>query len=260
MSTPMLVVVAEVIILLLGFIGLQLFFRSKSKKAKTKALEELLDNIEFQESKRKKLLHQHLQKGYALENQKADERSESIVVAEKLFLQAFIQQQIEQTPITDFYDMLCELLDQYLLYIPTLNSPDLYTTNSVPAVEKPKTTAPKKQKKNDSDKKVDKEDLDNDKETDEAEARKQEPDIENAEPDWEDAFSEAGDDEEEETIVIEKTEVNQASEVEVETQGSDELNADTEEAEPDWGDAFSQSGDEMDEATKQGFEGNQDKE
>ncbi len=242
MSTPLLVLVVEIIILLLGLVVLLLFFRWKTKKEKTKDLEQLLDNIASQENTRQQILFDHLQKGYALEDEKAITLSTLLVNAEKQFMQVFIQQQIEQTAITDFHQTLCELLDQYLNTIPALNSPDLNLAVTVAEpehVESPLDAMQDNIEEEQSQLKSDNLEPDNNNESDTTEE---------AEPSWDDAFSESGD------------KMDEASKEAIENEAATDaeiINEEEENGELNWDDAFSESGDEMDEATKQGMEAEQ---
>ncbi len=239
MSTPLFVLVIEIIVILAGLVALLLFFRWKTKQVKTKALEELLDDMTSKEDSRQQLLFQHLQKGYALEDEKAIESSIQLINAEKQFMQLFIQQQIEQNSISDFYQTLCELLDQYLNTIPTLSSPDLNLAvntaepenEDYPPIEAPEGEIEEQRQ-------VEQNNI-----QDESKVAEQTPAIEEAEPDWDDVFSESGDTMDEANK--ENLENETATDTEKDTNNEEEVN---------WDEAFSESGDTMDEASKESFE------
>ncbi len=122
MNITLIILVVEVAVVLLGIVSFLFFLRWKGNKEKAAEFEKLLDNVDSQQEERKSQLAEFLINSYALETEKAKETSEFMVEAEKLFLQQFLKQQIEQTPVTYFYQNLCELLDQYLYFIPTVNS------------------------------------------------------------------------------------------------------------------------------------------
>ena len=109
----------EIGIVLLGVVVVMLFFRWKNKKLQTASFEQLLSNIKEVESERKSQLIRFLMDSHALPEKEAEESGGYMLEAEKQFLEQFMKQQLEQAPITDFYANLCELLDQYLYFIPT---------------------------------------------------------------------------------------------------------------------------------------------
>jgi hypothetical protein len=121
MSITLIVLVVEVIVILLVAVGFLFFLPWKRSKAKTIEFERLLDNIASKEDERKAQLIQFLEESHALKTEAAEESAGYMVEAEKQFLQYFIKQQLEQTPVNDFHENLCELLDQYLYFVPTIN-------------------------------------------------------------------------------------------------------------------------------------------
>jgi len=159
-----------------------------------------LDNVDSQQEERKSQLAEFLINSYALETEKAKETSEFMVEAEKLFLQQFLKQQIEQTSVTDFYQNLCELLDQYLYFIPTVNS-EKDSPNEEKQVEQ-KSTELQNNEVTDSGEA----DSGNTNETTASEET-EEAETSEAEPDWGDAFAESGDEIDEETKAGYETEL-----------------------------------------------------
>jgi len=121
MSTTLLILVVETAVIILGVVGFLFFLSWKRSRAITAEFEKLLDNVASKEDERKAQLIQFLEEGYDLKNEALKESAGYMIEAEKQFLQQFIKQQLEQTSITGFYDNLCELLDQYLYFIPTIN-------------------------------------------------------------------------------------------------------------------------------------------
>ena len=121
MSITLVVLVVEVLVILFGAVGFLFFLRWKRGKVKTAEFEKLLDNVSSKEDERKSQLIQFLEEGHALKADAAEESAGYMIEAEKQFLQQFIKQQLEQTSITDFYVNLCELLDNYLYFVPTID-------------------------------------------------------------------------------------------------------------------------------------------
>lgn len=118
MSLPAIVLVVEMIIVLMGVAGFLFFLRWKRKKTKSAELEKLLDNVVNHEQQRKTQLMLFVKEKYGLEAEAAEESILPMIEAEKQFVQQFLKQQMEQTPVTDFYQNLCVLLDQYLSLVP----------------------------------------------------------------------------------------------------------------------------------------------
>ena len=121
MSTTLVILVVEAVVILTGVAGFLFFLSWKRSKTITVECEKLLDNFGSKEDERKAQLIQFLEENYDLKTEAAEESAGYMIEAEKQFLQQFIKQQLEQTSITDFYEYLCELLDQYLYFVPTIN-------------------------------------------------------------------------------------------------------------------------------------------
>ena len=121
MSATLVILVVEAVVILLGVGGVLFFLSWKRSKTITVECEKLLDNFGSKEDERKAQLIQFLEENYDLKTEAAEESAGYMIEAEKQFLQQFIKQQLEQTSITDFYEYLCELLDQYLYFVPTIN-------------------------------------------------------------------------------------------------------------------------------------------
>ncbi len=210
MNITLTILIIESIVVLLGISGFLFFLRLKKKSKKLFELNQILENISSQEGERKAHLANHLQEGYALSSEAAAESAGYMVEAEKQFIQQFIKKQIEEASVVDFHQNLCELLDQYLYFIPT----SAIEENNPANVEQAEITTKAvllEEKNHDSDEKKE-------------------------EPDWGEAFAESGDEVDEETKAVFDSN-NEEKE-------SDSTVADEE---PDWGDAFAESGDEVDE-------------
>jgi len=217
MNITLTILIIESIVVLLGISGFLFFLRLKKKSKKLFELKQILENISSQEGERKAHLVNHLQEGYALSSEEAEESAAYMVEAEKQFIQQFIKEQIDEASVVDFHQNLCELLDQYLYFVPTSTVEENNSVN----VEKAEITTKAvllEEKNHDSDEKKE-------------------------EPDWGEAFAESGDEVDEQTKVVFDSN-NEEKE-------SDSTVADEE---PDWGDAFAESGDEVDEQTKAGYE------
>jgi len=182
MSAATSILVLEIAILLLVIVGVLLFLEWKKRKALTQQLDQLLGAVEEQQQERVKTLTQYLETEYSLDASEAVESGEYMIEAEKQFMQQFIKQQVEKTTVAEFYENLCGLLDQYMYFVPKLSDlkgkvePDV-TPKPVEPVEVVK-LKPKNVGHN------------NLHLTEKELEEKSEPE---GEPDWGDAFSESGD-------------------------------------------------------------------
>ncbi len=217
MNITLTILIIESIVVLLGMSGFLFFLRLKKKSKKLFELKQILENISSQEGERKAHLVNHLQEGYALSSEEAEESAAYMVEAEKQFIQQFIKEQIDEASVVNFHQNLYELLDQYLYFVPT----SAVVGNNPANVEQAEITTKAvllEEKNHDSNEKKE-------------------------EPDWGEAFAESGDEVDEQTKAIFDS-------------NNDEKESDSTvtEEEPDWGDAFAESGDEVDEQTKAGYE------
>jgi len=215
MGATLNILILEVAIVFFVIICVLSFFIWKRKKTQAKQFEQLLETLDKQQDERKQKLSLSLIDGYALEEKVAQESGEYMVEAEKQFIQQFMKQQMEQTTIAGFYDNLCELLDQYLYFVPKINEDEKTPSESV----------------------MPEENSDESDETLESEAAKLVEEDE-GEVNSKDITEEV---DEETDIIDTKQEIDHQEEVK-------------EEEEPDWGDAFSEAGDEMDDEAKESYE------
>ncbi len=173
MNVSLNILIVEITLVLFAVVCILVFLMWKHKKKVAMEFDKLLNKVNDQQSERKIQLVKFLIDDHALEVGEAEEASEYMVEAEKQFMQLFIKQQIEQAPVDGFYGNLCELLDQYLYFVPKKDS-DEETESS-----------------------EDKDDMVVSEEVNEAEDNKavegSSQQQEEAEPDWGDAFSESGD-------------------------------------------------------------------
>ncbi|WP_031433335.1 hypothetical protein [Methylomarinum vadi] len=118
MNEVVLIVMAEIIFILVLLLLTILFVGWKRKKNNHAALEQLLDSVSLREERRKSSLIDYLTGHQKMEKQVAVELCEDFIEAEKQFLYQFLEQQVKQKPMSDFYRHLCELLDKYLALLP----------------------------------------------------------------------------------------------------------------------------------------------
>ena len=187
MNITLVVLLVEVFVILFGVVGFLFFLRWKKGKVKTAEFDKLLDNVSSKEGERKAQLIQFLEESHALKTEEAEESAGYMIEAEKQFLQQFIKQQLEQTSITGFYTDLCELLDNYLYFVPTVNIEQDVSNDDAP-----------EQQEN-----VEVEVFETDSEAEIEDAfdseEPEEPEVTEETLDWGDAFSESGDEMDEET-------------------------------------------------------------
>lgn len=183
MNASLNILIIEIALVLFIIVCVLAFLIWKRKKITAKGLEQLLDNVESRQDERKQQLAEFLIKDYALDADEAKESGEYMVEAEKQFMQQFVKQQLEQTAVTDFYGNLCELLDQYLYFVPKKGSEE-----SVPVENE--VDEPEVSDTQDATEEVENTEADTDEFGSDAEQNAEEKE---AEPDWGDAFSEAGD-------------------------------------------------------------------
>ena len=206
MNITLVVLLVEVFVILFGVVGFLFFLRWKRRKVKTAEFEELLDNVSSREDERKAQLVRFLEENHALKTEAAEESAGYMIEAEKQFLQQFIKQQLEQTSITGFYTDLCELLDNYLYFVPTVN-----IEQDVSNDDAPKQQDDLEVEVFDTDSEADieegsdleeleaKESGETYSEKEEQETEPEEPEVTEEALDWGDAFSESGDEMDEET-------------------------------------------------------------
>ncbi|MCK5831043.1 MAG: hypothetical protein KAH20_12165 [Methylococcales bacterium] len=241
MNIMLIILVVEIAVVCLIVVALLLYFRWKKKNAILAEFVILLDTVNNKENERKAYLVQHLVDGYAVKNEEAVESGEYMIEAEKQFLQQFMKQQIEGASVTDFYQNLCELLDQYLYFVPTDNT----TKNEAiidPSVVEQSINNERESVEESSSEKVETTKAAEENLTDDEEQNNDSDDQEEK-PDKDDAFAES------------ENEVDDATKADLGSDNKEQvIDQEETEGEPDWGDAFAESGDEVDEATKAGFD------
>ena len=118
MNTTLLIIIGGCAIFLLGLVIFILILGGRKKKQRHLELEALLDRVAAKEADRRAWLIRFLVDRYAQEEQNAVELCEDFIAAEKQFLHAYMEQQLSQQPVTDFYEHISQLLDKYLTLLP----------------------------------------------------------------------------------------------------------------------------------------------
>lgn len=116
--TPVLVIGLLATLLISFFIAIPLFVNWRNKRGRILEFERLLDNINDRQNARIDKLTQRFTGRHKLNQADAQKLTQRLIVAEKLFLQQFIDQQLQQESVEHFYEQLCELLDNYLNSLP----------------------------------------------------------------------------------------------------------------------------------------------
>jgi FtsZ-interacting cell division protein ZipA len=201
MNITLIILMVEVAVVCLGIVALLFYFRWKKKKNTIAEFERLLNNVSSQEEERKAYLIQHLVDGYVISGEAAAESGEYMIEAEKQFLQQFMKQQIEGSSVADFYQNLCELLNQYLYFVPSKDE-DENSTAPEAAIDEQSLV---EEKNNNEEEEVEESSSEQVEATKSAETdlideeQKNDSEEKEEEPDWGDAFSESGDEVDEAT-------------------------------------------------------------
>ncbi|WP_305909125.1 hypothetical protein Q9L42_007115 [Methylomarinum sp. Ch1-1] len=124
MNEALLIVLAEIIFILLMLLLTLLFVDWRRKRNHHRALQQLLNDVVEKEDQRKACLIDYLTDRRKLPHQIADDLSADFVEAEKQFISQFLEQQMKQAGVSDFYENLCLLLDKYLILMPAEKSPE----------------------------------------------------------------------------------------------------------------------------------------
>lgn len=182
------IVIAEGVVLFL-VIAYFLFSLWKKKKKQVVEFESFLESVKEAEIKRKVLLSETLMDKFTFANDDANESSKQMIEADKKFLQLFLRQQLEQTPVVGVYENLCELLDQYLYFVQSKKGASVEKVSENASGEILENTVSNEDvlsKNDDAKKRGQEENLNGDEGSND--------DDEDEEVDWNDAFSESVDD------------------------------------------------------------------
>ena len=243
MSNFVFILPIEPILVLSILLIVLLVFTWRKKKKNAAEIERLLSQAEESEATRKEHLVNYLTGQLSMEQQSAVEQVEDFIAAEKRFTHQFLEIQLNQQPVSDFYQNSCEFVDKYLQLIAE-NAPKPINDNLEITDE------------DSQDEQVDTN------QSDEIEEESKESEVQDIEPESIDSNSEESDGsevkdiepknvEEEASENLESNEPDQTPSSEPETTGeTNNLEAEEDEfggEEPDWGDAFAEAGVEMDE-------------
>lgn len=110
---------ATLLIAILIAVPIALQWRNKRKRIH--AFERLLDDIGSRQQTRIDQLKHQFADQHQLDEDAIQNLSTQLIAAEKSFLQYFIDQQLRQDSVEDFYQQLCKLLDQYLVSMTSTN-------------------------------------------------------------------------------------------------------------------------------------------
>lgn len=107
-------------LLLLSVIAVAIFLSWRKKQRKNHDFNNLTDDIKDRQPVRSSQLQRRLA-DYVSQKNLAEDISEQLIAAEKLFLQQFLEQQMQNNSISGFYENLTELLDSYISSILKVN-------------------------------------------------------------------------------------------------------------------------------------------
>ncbi len=209
----MLIILINLVIVLVLLLGFVLFLNRREKQRKNSEIERLLSEVEENETTRQKQLVNILTNQLTMSEQTALEIVDDFVKTEKRFIQKFLEIQMNQQPVTNFFQYSTECLDKYLQLVaenlpkPPGNSLDI-TSDSL-ETEQPPEEGSKAE-----------------------EVTSEQPDDETKEPEIED-------------LEVEGTSKKIEEEVSSLGEQTTEENGDVEDEfgeEPDWGDAFAEAG------------------
>ena len=114
MNTILQIILIEAAVFALIMILAIYYVGSRRKKARLAGIDQLVNEINKKESQRKQQIIDFLVDNCQLGQQQAEESSKNFIDAERLFMYQFIEQQLKQTSLADFYTQVCDLLEKYL--------------------------------------------------------------------------------------------------------------------------------------------------
>ncbi len=119
MNQPLLVIgLIELAAVLLVGCSVLMGIKWRNKRRRQAGIEALLDDIKDRQTPRVDRLARALVGKFGVDESAAKPMVDSLIAAEKQFLQLFVKQQMQQQPIDSFYENLCVLLDGYLDNMP----------------------------------------------------------------------------------------------------------------------------------------------
>ncbi len=219
------IILIEIIFVLSISLIVLLVLNWKKKKKKTAEIERLLGQVEENGITRKEHLVNILTNQLAMQEQPAVELVEDFIAAEKRFTHQFLEIQLNQQPISGFYQHECEVLDKYLQLIAE-NIPKAINSNLDITGEA--STGDEKGANN----------------SEEIEQKSEQTKEKDTDPEILDPNSEQTDGKEADNPS--SSEAESIEEINISETEEDEFAE-----EPDWGDAFAEAGVEMDENSEE---------
>jgi hypothetical protein len=237
--------VEALLVLSISLIALLVFSWKKKKKNATE-IEALLSQIEENNAPRKEQLVNYLSNQLGMEQQPAVEQVEDFIAAEKRFTQQFLGIQLNQQPVSNFYQHSCEFVDKYLQLLAenTLKDPNNSLELSGDATS---------EQSEQSESTEESENMESSKQAEEESKGSEVKESEAKENEGKDIGSETLESKSED-IDSSETETGQIPLSEAESKeetNNSEVEEDEFSEEPDWGDAFAETGEEMDESLLQ---------
>ncbi len=113
----MLIVLINLVIVLILLLGFVLFLNGRDKKRKKTEMERLLTEIEANETTRQKQIVNILTTQIGMSEQVVLEKVENFVAAEKQLTHKFLEILMDQQPVTNFYQYSSDCLDEYMRLI-----------------------------------------------------------------------------------------------------------------------------------------------
>ncbi len=113
--SPILLISLLEALLVVTLIATVLYLKWREKRHRHADFEILLEDINDRQGLRGNKISRRLVDKYRLDPAIAQNLSERLITEEKQFLQQFIEQQMQQQSVANFYENLCVLLDSYLI-------------------------------------------------------------------------------------------------------------------------------------------------
>ncbi len=205
----MLIILINLVIVLVLLLGFVLFLNRREKQRKNSEIERLLVELEENETIRQKQIVNILTTQMGVSEQMVLEKVENFVTVEKRFIHKFLEIAMDQQPVANFYQYCCECLDEYMQLIadnlpePTAAHKEVVEKQAIPELQN-NTSSEQSSKLEDSQvvtpdqdpEEISKTNRESAPEVDDSFEKSAENQVEDdelsEEPDWGDAFAEAG--------------------------------------------------------------------
>lgn len=136
MTTILLISLAVTLLFIVLIAGFLILSWHKKRQSFTQ-FEQLLADITDQQNTRSDALTHRFIEDIHIDPTLAQSSSNQLIAAEKLFLQHFINQQIQQQPLDNFYIQLCDLLDSYFSTLSQLENTERKAPISSAIIQSP---------------------------------------------------------------------------------------------------------------------------